>query len=265
MGFHMEMERAPVASGGTDADAVTAAVDRAGAERAPVGGADDVDYAPAEGRSRRFGWRDVLIVAPIVINSIYYYAGLPLNALFVGSRPVFLELVRGSTVAMISAGGFVRVGRAFLPATLLAPLLISMWTDPCYFFAGRRYGRRILEYYERNDPRWRKRIARAERFFRRFGVWTIVIAPFLPVPNAIFYLAAGEAGMAFVVFILADLLGTLLYIATFVAAGWFAGQHAVDIAQTITHYAWWSIGATIVVVVVWSVWSSVRAQREGAE
>jgi len=226
----------------------------------------DIDYAAqAERRPRRYGWVDVLIIAPIVVNSIYYYAGLPLNALFIGTRPVFLELVRGSTVSMISAGGFARIGRAFLPWTLLAPILISMWTDPCYFFAGRRYGRRILEYYERNDPRWRKRIARAERFFRRFGAWTIVIAPFLPVPNAIFYLAAGEAGMSFLVFILADLLGTLLYIATFVFAGWFAGQHAVDVAQTITHYAWWSIAATIVAVVVWSIWSSVRTQRERAQ
>lgn len=260
----MEIERAPM--GGTGADAADAGALTAGVE---VGDGDvdggEVDYAAKdEARHRRFGWRDVLIIGPIAVNSIYYYAGLPLNALFIGSRPVFLELVRGSTVAMISAGGFARVGRAFLPATLLAPLLISMWTDPCYFFAGRRYGRRILEYYERNDPRWRKRIARAEGFFRRFGVWTIVIAPFLPVPNAIFYLAAGEAGMSFVVFILADLLGTMLYIATFVLAGWFAGQHAVDVAQAITHYAWWSIAATIVLVVVWSVWSTLRSPRESA-
>lgn len=240
-------------------DAVRTHTDRAGAD----GG--NVDFAAdEEGGARRFGWRDVLIVAPIIVNSIYYYAGLPLNALFIGTRPVFLELIRGSTVSMISAGGFARVGKAFLPATLLAPILISMWTDPCYFFAGRRYGRRILEYYERNDPRWRKRIARAERFFRRFGVWTIVFAPFLPVPNAIFYVAAGEAGMSFLVFIVADLVGTLLYIATFVAAGWFAGQHAVDVAQTITHFAGWSILATIAVIVVWSIWSTVRTQRERA-
>jgi membrane protein DedA with SNARE-associated domain len=226
----------------------------------------DADIAAGATREarRRFTWRDVLIIAPIVANSIYYYAGLPLNALFIGTRPVFLELIRGSTVAMISAGGFARVGKVALPAALLAPILISMWTDPCYFYAGRRYGRRILEYYERTDPRWRKRIARAEGFFRRFGVWTIVVAPFLPLPNAVFYLAAGEAGMPFIVFILADLAGTLLYIATFVGAGWFVGQHAVDVAQTITHYAWWSIAATVIVVIVWSIWSSWRGQREAA-
>ena len=35
----------------------------------------------------RFGWQDVLIVGPIVVNTIYYYVGLPLNAL-VGSHPL---------------------------------------------------------------------------------------------------------------------------------------------------------------------------------
>jgi membrane protein DedA with SNARE-associated domain len=154
------------------------------------------------------------------------------------------------------------VGRAFLPATLLAPILVSMWTDPCYFYAGRRYGRRIIEYYERNDPRWRKRIARGERFFRRFGLWTVVFAPFLPVPAALFYLAAGEAGVPFLAFILADLVGTVLYIAMFVTVGWFAGQHAVDVATTISHYALWSIIATLAVVIVYSVWSSWRNRPE---
>ena len=210
-------------------------------------------------------WQDVLIIGPIAANTIYYYAGLPLNAFLLGTHPVLLEFIRGSTVSMLAAGGFARVGKVALPAAVLAPVLISMWTDPCYFYAGRRYGRRIIEYYERNDPRWRKRIARGERFFRKFGLWTVVFAPFLPVPSALFYLAAGEAGMPFLLFILADLAGTLLYIAMFVAIGWFVGQHAVDVAQSITHYAWWILGGTIVLVVAYSIWSSWSSSRQPAE
>lgn len=224
--------------------------------------ATEEDWRPA-GRWRR--WQDVLIIGPIVANTIYYYAGLPLNAFLLGTHPVLLEFIRGSTVSMLAAGGFARVGHVALPAALFAPVLISMWTDPCYFYAGGRYGRRIIEYYERNDPRWRKRIARGERFFRKFGLWTVVFAPFLPVPSALFYLAAGEAGMSFLLFILADLAGTLLYIAMFVAIGWFVGQHAVDVAQSITHYAWWILGGTILLVIVYSIWSSWTSGRQPAE
>ena len=215
------------------------------------------------GRWRR--WQDVLIIGPIVANTIYYYVGLPLNAFLLGTHPVLLEFIRGSTVSMLAAGGFARVGKVALPAALFAPVLISMWTDPCYFYAGRRYGRRIIEYYERNDARWRKRIARGERFFRKFGLWTVVFAPFLPVPSALFYLGAGEAGMPFLLFLLADLAGQLLYIAMIVAIGWFVGQHAVDVAQSITHYAWWILGGTIVLVIVYSIWSSWTSSRQPAE
>jgi len=208
---------------------------------------------------RRISWRDVLIVGPIIANSAYYYAGLPLNALLLGTHPILLSLIRGSTVAMIASGGFASTGRAPLILALLAPVPISMIVDPCYFYAGRRYGRGIVHYLERSDPRWRRRFARGERFFKRWGVWTVVFAPFIPVPSALFYLAAGEAGIRFIVFILADLAGTLMYIGLWVSAGWIAGQHAVDVAQTITHYGWWIIGGTLLLIVAWSVWSSRRA------
>jgi len=210
---------------------------------------------------RRIGWQDVLIVGPIIANSIYYYAGLPLNALLLGTHPILLSLIRGSTVAMIASGGFASVGRAPLILALLAPVPISMITDPCYFYAGRRYGRGIVHYLERTDPRWRRRLARGERFFKRWGVWTVVFAPFIPVPSALFYLAAGEAGMRFIIFILADLTGTLMYVGLWVGAGWIAGQHAVDVAQTITHYGWWIVGGTLLLVTAWAVWSSRRSRQ----
>jgi membrane-associated protein len=217
----------------------------------------------AEKRKRRpIVWQDVACVGPIILSSIYYYVGIPLNALLIGTRPILLSALRGSTAAMIATGGFARVGKASLVAALLAPVPISMVADPFYFWAGRRYGRRVIEYFEQNDPRWRRRIARGERFFARWGVWTVVFAPFLPVPSALFYLAAGEAGMRLVIFLLADLLGTLLYVGLWVGAGWLAGQHAVDIAETITHYAWWIVGGTFLLIIIYSFWSAWRAPAQ---
>ena len=198
-------------------------------------------------------------MGPIILRWIYDYAGLPLNALLLGTHPVLLSALRGSTASMIASGGFARVGKASLAGALLAPIPISMLTDPFFYWAGRRYGRRLITYLEANDARWRKRIARGERWFRRFGIWTIVFAAILPVPSALFYMAAGEAGMSFLLFIAADLLGSLLFIGLYVGAGWLAGQHAVDVAQAITHYAWYIIGGTFVIVVAYSVWSAFRS------
>jgi membrane protein DedA with SNARE-associated domain len=162
---------------------------------------------------------------------------------------------------MVAAGGFARVGRAPLLLALLAPIPISIMTDPFFFWAGKRYGRSLINYLSASDPRWRKRAARGERFFKKYGVWTIVLAPFLPAPSPLFYMAAGEAGMPFLVFIVADLLGTLAYIGLIVGAGWAIGQPAVTVAQTISNYALWVIVATVVLIVAWSSWSSWRASR----
>ena len=226
---------------------------------AEPGAAEVVDRTPQP--RRNVGWKDVLCIGPIVAHSIYYYVGLPLNAILLGTQPVLLSALRGSIAAMVASGGFVRVGRAPLALALAAPVPISMFSDPFYFWAGRRYGRRVLDYLGRNDPRWRRRIARGEQLFKRYGVGAIILAPFLPAPSSLFYLAAGEAGMPFIVFILADLLGTLMFIGTVVALGFVIGQPAVTVAEAISRYALWIVIGTVVLVFAWSFWTAWRSQR----
>jgi membrane protein DedA with SNARE-associated domain len=204
------------------------------------------------------GWKDVLCVGPIIANSIYYWVGVPLQAILIGTHPLLLSALRGSIPSLVTTGAFARVGRVALALALIAPVPILMITDPFYFWAGRRYGKGLLGYLERNDPRWRKRVGRGERFFKRFGVWAVVMAPVLPVPSLLFYMAAGEAGMPFIVFLLADLTGTLLYVGAIVAAGWIVGQPAVTAAQAISNYALWVIIGLVVLTVAWSVWSASR-------
>ena len=63
---------------------------------------------PAEPRRPRprIGVKDVLCVGPIIANTIYYYAGLPLTPLLLGRNPVLLSALRGSIASMVAAGGF---------------------------------------------------------------------------------------------------------------------------------------------------------------
>jgi membrane protein DedA with SNARE-associated domain len=220
--------------------------------------------ASAEPRPQRprIGVKDVLCVGPIILNSIYYYAGIPLTPLLLGRNPVLLSALRGTIASMVTAGAFARVGKVPLALALIAPIPVSMLTDPFFFWAGRRYGRGLINYLSASDPRWRKRAARGERFFKKYGVWTVVAAPFLPAPSPLFYMAAGEAGMPFLLFIVADLVGSLAYISAIVMAGWAIGQPAVAVAQTISNYALWIIVATVVLIFAWSFWSAWRSPRD---
>lgn len=228
----------------------------------PSGGLPLPASLPVPGRQplgRRWGWLDVLVVGPIVAQSIWAYAGIPLGQwLILHNQPIRAALLRGSTLAMILSGAEVRTGGVGLWVALLAPLPMTMATDPCVFFGGRRYGRALIEYLSRSDPRWARRIARGDRIYGRFAGWAVFLAPVLWLPNAVFYFLAGETGMRFRVFILLDTAGELLFIAEMVALGYFIGRPAEDVVTALSRYSWWIIGGTMVLGVVLSLMSRLR-------
>ncbi|MFN2568771.1 MAG: DedA family protein [Candidatus Dormibacteria bacterium] len=214
-------------------------------------------------RSRvRVGLPDVLCIGPIVLHSLYYYATIPLGPSLIGTRPLLLAGLRGSIPALLTVGAFAHVGRVPLWAALVAPILNLSLSDPFFYWAGRRYGNRLLGYMSRSDPGTRRRIARGERLFARYGVWAVLLAKPLPAPAALFYMAAGETAMPFPVFLAFDLAGTLLFIAGYVALGWIAGQHAVDLAEKISQYGLRFTIGLIVLLIAWSMWGAWRHPKE---
>ncbi len=96
--------------------------------------------------------------------------GIPLGTALQFTRPLYAELLRGSTISLIIAGAFAAGGRLPLWAVLLAPIPYTMLTDPFYYWAGRRYGRPLVAYLEKHDRRWHRRARRAESFFARWGL-----------------------------------------------------------------------------------------------
>jgi hypothetical protein len=70
---------------------------------------------------------DLLIMGGIVASGLYALLLLPLVPTLVGSHPVLLELLRGSTVAIVTVGALARTGHASLVVALLAgiPSLIA--------------------------------------------------------------------------------------------------------------------------------------------
>ena len=228
------------------------------------------DPAPLPPRQRliegHWGWLDVLIVGPLVASSIYYYAGLPLGTwLILHNQPVQAALLRGSTASMILTGAAVRTSGLSIWVALLAPLPITMCTDPCYFYGGRRYGRALIQFLGRSDPRWERRMARGERIFARWAGWAVFLAPVIWLPNSVFYFLAGEPRkMPFWQFILLDAAGELAYIAEIEALGYFIGKPAEDVAESLSKYSLPIVIGTVVLVVLISVVAGARQTRSGS-
>ncbi|WP_249011483.1 DedA family protein [Conexibacter sp. DBS9H8] len=214
------------------------------------GGDDHQVTIPEPLRAGRAG---LICVTILVIEGIYSLAVLGLIPSLIGTHPVRLELLSGSTAALISAGAFARVGRAALILAILAPLPALMMGDPLYWWAGRLWGPAAARYLGGTSPRAQRRTARALGWVERYDTLAVIAAPFLPVPSAVVYLAAGWGGMGLVRFLALDLIGTLLWVGLFVGLGWGIGHSAVTVAHDISHYGLILTVAIVAIVVIVSL------------
>lgn len=216
---------------------------------------------PWTGKPRRI---DIICWAAITLSGLYYWAILPVSASLVGTHPVTLELLNGSTPAIIAAAAFARVGHGSLVVVLLCAIPGLMKFDVIYWWAGRLWGDRIILLLSGNSKRGPKYMERVRRWDRKFLWPAVIVCPFVPLPNAIVYVIAGWSGMSVVTFLILDAIGTLLWAGTLAGLGYEMGHHAVVVAQGISHYGLW-IGIGLVVIIVALQVRSTRRMRPTPE
>ena len=245
-----EVGGAPGADPQTQSPEPEATAQAAGGPR----GTWDDPRVPWSGRPRRV---DILCWAGIVLSGVYYWAMLPFRAPLVGTHPVVLELLSGSTEAIITAAAFARLGHGTLLVVLLAAIPGLMKFDWLYWWAGRLWGERLITLLSGKRNRGHKYMNRVRRWGRKFTWPAVILSPFLPIPTAIIYAVVGWAGMRLVTFLILDAIGTLLWAGMLAGLGYELGHHAVVVAQTISHYGLWISIALIVVIVFFQI----RSQR----
>jgi membrane protein DedA with SNARE-associated domain len=108
-------------------------------------------------------------------------------------------------------------------------------------------------------------MARVQRWGRKFTWPAVIVAQFLPIPNAIIYVIAGWAGMSLLTFIILDAISTLLWAGMLAGLGYALGHHAVVVAQSISHYGLWISIGLIVVILFFQVRSQRRMMRDYAQ
>jgi membrane-associated protein len=194
---------------------------------------------------------DRIIVGGIALAGLYSLALLPLFPLLGSSHPELLELVRGSPASIVNMGARARIGEtSFFLAVVLAVPSVMMF-DWLFWWAGRRWGDRVFVWLLGGDsPRNRRRLARVRWLERRFGPLAVVLANILPIPSALVYAAVGDGGMRLWVFLVLDLMGTLLWTGLFATLGYELGRGAVDVTNAISHYSLWISLALIAAIMV---------------
>jgi membrane-associated protein len=203
---------------------------------------------PWHGRPQR---EDKTILGLMALAGLLPLALAPLIPALVASHPALLELIRGSTASIVNMGARARVGDASIVEAVLLGVPSLMLFDWVFWWAGRRWGDAVFVWLLGGPgARTEKRLVRLHRLEARFGPLAVVLAYLLPVPTALVYAAVGDGGMRLPIFLVLDLIGTLLWTGLLAGAGYGFGQGAVDVADTISHYGLWATLAIVLFIVV---------------
>ena len=117
----------------------------------------------------------------------------------------------------LAGGGGMHVG--WLAATLMAAAIMG---DSTNYWIGRYVGPKV---FKREDS-WffhRNHLIRTERFYERHGGKTVVLARFLPILRTFAPFVAGVGRMPYGRFLFFSVSGTVLWVGSLVAAGYFFG------------------------------------------
>jgi membrane protein DedA with SNARE-associated domain len=184
------------------------------------------------------------------------------------SRPVVLEFLNGSLLAVAAAGTFVRAGHASVAVALTAPLALWLPVDAVSWWAGRRFGVGVAEWLAGHHPGRATIVAHCERLIDKFGPLSVILGPILPLPTALIFAATGWRRMPLALFILADAVGVMARGSVAFATGYFYGNHGIDIARRFAEYSALVSGIIIVaviVIMVIRVRSMMRERMRGRE
>jgi membrane-associated protein len=94
--------------------------------------------------------------------------------------------------------------------------------DQVGYVIGRKLGRPYLE--RKNSPRMQRMLTRSERFYERYGWWSVVIARYIPWVRTFVPPIAGTVKMNYYKFLSANALGALLWGVGITLAGFYSGS-----------------------------------------
>jgi membrane-associated protein len=207
------------------------------------------------------GREDTTLALLLGVYAGYSLVLWPLVPALIGSHPLLLEIISGSTLAEVTVGAHSRLGELPLWLAVVAGVPGSMLFDWVFWWAGRRWGDRALHLFLGRDAspqglaRREARSARLERMAERFGPAAVLLAYYLPLPSVLIYVAAGLSRMRLRTFLALDAVGTLLWVGPIVGLGYAIGKPAVDVVHRIDHYS------TLLTIVAVLVVIGVQAQR----
>ncbi len=166
----------------------------------------------------------------------------------------------GETI-LIAAAVYAGAGQLNIVAVVLIGFVAAVAGDNVGFAIGRFGGRALVLRFGRYVFLTEDRLAKAEAFFTRHGGKVVTIARFVEGLRQANGIAAGLAGMRWLRFLGFNALGAALWVATWSAVGFFAGNNLTAIYDQLRRYELYlliALAALIVALIGRWVWRRRR-------
>jgi membrane-associated protein len=126
--------------------------------------------------------------------------------------------------SLLFSAGLVAAARDDINIAFLvfAIFLAAFIGDQVGYVIGRKVGRPYLEKHK--SKRMMRMLERSERFYERYGWWSVVIARYIPWVRTFVPPIAGTVKMNYYKFLSANALGALLWGVGITLAGYFSGS-----------------------------------------
>lgn len=145
--------------------------------------------------------------------------------------PALFALVLGESAglplpgetALIASGGLAADGQVSLLAVIVVAASAAIIGDMIGYWVGRRGGRKLLLREGRFSGHRRAAVAKADRYFDKYGVVTVFFARFIPGVRVVGALSAGATEMRWRSFAIANALGCITWATTVSSIAYAAG------------------------------------------
>ena len=158
---------------------------------------------------------DITCMAWVGFMGVFGLAMLPLRSWLLGLNPWLLVTLTGSRSGTAALGALTRVGEGHLWwLALIFGTLMSIKFDWVFWWAGKLWGRGMIEVWAGRSPRAARSYARAERWAAKFG-WIGMFIAYVPIPlplMQVIFVLTGAQGWSVKKFLALDFLASSVWL-----------------------------------------------------
>lgn len=147
----------------------------------------------------------VLVLAALAENSIGVGLFLPVETL------------------VLAASSLCAVGKLSTPGVIAVVLAGALVGDSIGYLVGRRFGPAITRRLDGHLGVTDDRLAQTRRVFARWGMWAVAVGRMIPVVRFLVVLLAGDMGLPYRRFIVADFIGIVVWLGVHFSLGYALG------------------------------------------